>query len=186
MRTPGLRGSPRLGITDMNGRATVKLAAAIALALVAAGFAASRLTQFGHTGEEKSAVWFYSQKSGRLYPVSKDTVPPDDKRDASGVRAVVVCFDGQKDRTLRVAYLQTCGPALKTALDQVQAARASSRAPSAQPPPRESDFYQTNNLVKRLDDSQWYPADSPEGRKIMGEWRSWRGPEGQASRICLP
>ena len=53
-------------------------------------------------------------------------------------------------------------------------------------PPRDSDYVQTNSLVKGPDEAEWHSSNSLEGRRVMGEWRSWRGPDGQPPVVCVP
>lgn len=71
-------------------------------------------------------------------------------------------------------------------LDRLHAARSTGRVLPERVPSHDSDFFQTHDLVKRIEDQEWYPCVSPEGQKIMSEWRSWSGPVGQTSIVCLP
>ena len=105
-----------------------------------------------------------------------------------GVRAIVVAFRGEeKDAaTRRVAYLETYGQALKDALEKAKAARSSGKAVREAPPSRESELFRTNNLVRRVDETDWHVAGSPEGRRVMAEWRTWRAPDGREPVVCVP
>jgi hypothetical protein len=53
-------------------------------------------------------------------------------------------------------------------------------------PDRESDFFVTNTLVKTESEDQWHPLNSSDGRQIVNQWRSWRGPQGQTPAISVP
>ncbi len=92
------------------------------------------------------------------------TVPPDKGIGGSsgdGVRAVVVAFRAEQSdpHKWRIAYLETFTPELKDLLEKVQAARAAGRAFKGRIPARDSDYFQTNSLVKSLD---WrYAPDGP-------------------------
>ena len=168
-----------------------KLAVVAVLAVIATGFFISRLSRLRQSGEEGAKVWFYDQSAGRLYEAGVDTIPPDKGitgHAQDGVKAVVICFRAEQSdpRKRRVAYLETYGPELKALLEQVQAARRNGRTLKQQLPPRESLFFQTNNFVKRVEESEWHATSSPEGRKIMAEWRSWRGANGETPVVCVP
>ena len=169
----------------------LKVVAAVVLVGVAAGFAAARFRQFRQTGEEGATVWFYDQSAKRLYEAPRQSIPAQagvGGRGEGGVRAVVVCFRGEQadPHKRRIAYLETYAPALRELLERAQAARASGHVLGQRIPPRDSAFFQTNDLVKRPEESGWHAASSPEGQKIMAEWRSWRAPGGQTPVVCLP
>jgi hypothetical protein len=172
-------------------RTCLKLAVAVALAIVAVAFVSKRVGGFRKTGEEGAAIWFYDQSEKRLYEVPRDTIPPHKGiggPSGDGVRAVVVAFRSQQSdpSKRRIAYLETYTPGLKDLLEKVQAARASGQAFKGRIPARDSEYFQTNSLVKSLAETEWHPSSSPEGRRPMTEWRSWRGPDGQPPVVCVP
>jgi len=172
-------------------RTFLRFAVAVALAVVAMGFVSKRVGGFRRTGEEGATAWFYDQSEQRLYEVPRDTIPPHKGiggPSGDGVRAVVVAFRAEQDdpRKRRIAYLETCTPELKDLLEEVQAARASGQPLKGRMPLRDSDFFQTNTLVKGLEETEWHASSSPEGRKAMTAWRSWRGPDGQMPIVCVP
>ncbi len=174
-----------------HARTCLRLAAAAALVVMAVAFASKRVLAFRKTGEEGSTTWFYDQSEKRLYEVPRNTIPPHKGiggPSGDGVRAVVVAFRAeQRDaRERRIAYLETCTPELKDLLEKVQAARASGQTFKGRVPLRDSDFFQTNSLVKGLAETEWHASSSPEGRRAMTEWRSWRGPDGQPPVVCVP
>ena len=165
------------------------LTAVVAVAAVA--FVSKQVVGFRKTGEEGASVWFYDQSEKQLYEVPRDTIPPDKGIGGpagDGVRAVVVAFRAeQRDPgKRRIAYLETCTPELKDVLEKVKAARVSGQGFQGRIPTRDSDYFQTNSLVKTVEESGWHWSDSPEGRKVMAEWRSWRGPDGQQPVVCVP
>jgi hypothetical protein len=168
-----------------------KLAAAVALALVAVAVVSQRVGGCRKTGEEGAAVWFYDQSEKRLYEVPRDTIPPHKGiggRNGDGVRAVVVASRAEQSdpRRRRIAYLETCTPELKDLLDKVRAARASGQAFKGRIPARDSEYFRTNSLVKGPEESEWHASSSPAGRRVITEWRSWRGPDGQPPVVCVP
>ena len=172
-------------------KAILKLAAIVLPTLIVIAWAIHRTAGLRRTGDQNARVWFYDQSEKCLYPASPDILPPDrgvGGRKGDGVRAVVVTFRGHKNDAgnRRIAYLQTYSPELKNLLDRVCAARAAGHPFKDQIPTRDSDYFQTNTLVSRADHPTWHPACSTEGQRIMSEWRSWRGPDGQAPVLSTP
>jgi hypothetical protein len=168
-----------------------KLAAAVLLAAVAAGFVINRLNSARAAGDRDGQVWFYDESERRLYSVPNDTLPPHKGiggRKDDGVRAIAVAFRGNQSdpRKPRIAYLQTYTPELKALLERVRAARAARQPFNAGIPSRDSDYFQTNTLVRRPEEDRWHPSSSAEGLTIMSAWRSWRGPDGQPPVVCVP
>ena len=176
---------------DSRSRSVIKTLVVAALVVGAVGFAAARLHQFRHAGEEGASAWFYDESAKKLYAAPRDTVPPDkgiDRRTGDGVRAVVVRLGPKagEPANRRIAYLETYTPELKQCLERVRAAKAAGQPAAGRVPERESAYFQTNELVKRVEDAEWYSVASLEGRKIMSEWRAWRGVGGETPVVCLP
>ena len=167
----------------MSGQARLilKLCGAVVLAAVAIWYAGAGC---GQRGESGARVWFYDQYKKQLYSAPRDTIPPD----GHGVRAIVVAFRGEENDPAkrRVAYLETYGQPLKEALERAKAARNSGKVVKEAPPSRESELFRTNNLVRRVDETEWYVAGSPEGRRVMSAWRIWRAADGREPVVCLP
>ena len=169
----------------------LEVAAAVILAAAGVGLIASHLQAAWRSGEEGAKVWFYDQSERRLYEAPRDTVPPDKGiggPSGDGVRAVVVSFRPEQSdpHKRRIAYLETHTPALKQLLDRARTAHAAGRAFTERIPPRDSDYFRTNTLVKRVEETEWHLTGSPEGRAVMSEWQSWRGPDGQPPIVCVP
>lgn len=134
-------------------------------------------------------VWFYDESEKKLYLTPDTTIPPDKGIGGpagDGEKAVVVTFgkDWHDRGKWRIAYLQKYTPGLKKALEDVIIARAARRVFDGTIPSPLSTYFQTNTLVKRVDDRDWYPANSDEGRRILTEWRSWRGGDGSNPVVC--
>ena len=172
-------------------KAILKLTAVVLLLLVAVVWAGIELAGCRRAGDQEAAVWFYDQSEKRLYTALPDIPPPDKgvggKQD-DGVRAVVVAFRGAKSdsRNRRIAYLQTYTPELKSLLERVRAARVARRTFDGRIPSRDSDYFQTNTLVSRVEPPDWHSSSSPQGQRIMIEWRAWRGPDGQPPVMAVP
>lgn len=169
----------------------LKLAAAIALAIAAMAFVGKRIGGFRKTGEAAATTWFYDQSEKRLYEVPRDTIPPHKGiggLSGDGVRAVVVAFRAERSDPgkRRIAYLEMFTPELKDLLEKVQAARAYGQVFKGHIPARDSEFFLTNSLVKGPEEIEWHASNSPEGRRVMAEWKSWRGPDGQPPVVCAP
>ena len=161
------------------------------LIVLGMGFVVSRINGFRKEGEEGARIWFYDQSEKRLYEVPRDTIPPDKGIGGpagDGVRAVVITFPGEQSDPgkRRVAYLETFTPEFKELQERVRAARVSGRTFDGHVPARESDYFQTNSLVKLPEESEWHAISSPEGRRIISAWRSMSGPDGQHPLVCVP
>jgi hypothetical protein len=171
--------------------AGLKTAGVVLFTAAAIGLLVWRGLGWWHSGESGAGVWFYDLSEKKLYSVPGTTVPPHKGvggKSGDGVRAIVVSLGSEPNspRQRKVAYLETYTPELKSLLEQVLAARSSGKPSPVPVPPRDSSFFQTNTLVKRLEEPQWHTLSSPEGLKATTEWRSWRGPQGQAPTVCVP
>ena len=170
----------------MPARTLLKLVGLLLLVAGAVTLAVVRLSAFGQNGDTGARVWFYDESAKRLYAVPADTIPPHkgtSGRRSDGVRAVVVRVPGGKDR---IAYLETYSPELKALLEKVREAHAAKRPFTGQVPARDSDYFQTNALVRRVEEPTWHPSNSPEALAIVAEWRSWGGSGGIMPAISTP
>ena len=173
------------------GRDWSKTALVILLAVASGVFLFRQWRVAAQTGEAGASVWFYDQGEKRLYALPADTIPPHKGVGGAagdGVRAIVVAFRAEQANPAkrRIAYLETYSPELAQLLQRVQAARAAHRPYAGPIPSRDSDFFQTNTLVRGPDDPTWQAANTREAQRIMAEWRSWRGPDYQPLVVCVP
>jgi len=173
-----LKEQVKTGIT--NAIIAVLAASAIALGV-------SRVMHYRAGGEAGAKVWFYDQNAKRLYPAPRDLIPPDGHGDVK-VRAMVIGFQGLGNNVsqLKIAYLEKYSPELKALLERSVAAHAARDLFKEIIPSRGSAYFQDNFLAKRPGDSAWYAAGTEEARRLMAEWRDWRGPSGQAPIISVP
>lgn len=162
----------------MNRSNIFKLVLAVAL-LGGAGIMFARFLRQNDGITEKT--FFYDLSEKKLFATAREDIPPirglnDAEEDA--VRAVVIAPNGNaKDEGDRkVAYLEKYAPEFK---QQVEKARTG----QADPLPRNAR--NGFRFVKRVDDSEWYVASSPEGQKILNEWNI-AGPDGKFPVICVP
>ena len=102
----------------------------------------------------------------------------------AGVRAIVICTNGDPaDQGHRqIAYLEKYSPEIKQLFEEVRQARA-----AGHPAARSIDRSQIppNTLVRRLQDTDWHPLNTPEGKSIANEWNA-PGPDGRAPVVCSP
>lgn len=160
------------------------LAALTAAAIV---FLVVKVRDYRGGGEARVRVWFYDQSTARLYPAPRDLIPPDG-HDEARVRAMVIGFQGLGNGLgqIKIAYLEKYSPEFKALLERAAAAHAA-RLPFWEKVPSESSaYYQSNTVVKRLDEASWHTVGTPEARQIMAEWHSWRGPNGELPIISVP
>jgi hypothetical protein len=172
-------------------RSNLKFLAIVAVLITASVFLYGRARSLWTTGESGASVWFYDQSEKRLYPVPSGTIAPHKGiggQSGDGVRAVVVTFGGNRGQSpeQRIAYLETYAPELKQILEQVRAARDAHQPFKGPIPSRDSDFFQTNTMVKRPEDASWFPSNGSEGQRVISEWRDWRGPYGEPPAISVP
>jgi hypothetical protein len=156
---------------------------------IAAWFAVSSLRNSSRRSDPGTRAWFYDESEKKLSTMPVTTIPPDKGiggPSGDGEKAVVVTFgkDWHDRGEWRIAYLEKYTAGLKKNLEDLMIACAAHRIFDGSAPLRQSEYFQTNTLVKRQDDHDWYPANSDEGKKIITEWRSWRGPDGSQPVVC--
>src|SRR5271154_4477542 len=131
--------------------------------LILAGFgmagwlAVSSFRAASRGGDAGSRAWFYDESEKKLYTMPVTTMPPDKGIGGpsdDGEKAVVVTFGNNwHDRSKwRIAYLEKYTPELKKTLEEMIIARAAHRIFDGSVPSRQSEYFQTNTLVKRQDD----------------------------------
>lgn len=150
------------------------------LLLAIAGFQTWRWWHADRGASEQA--FFYDVSEQRLFAAPRNAVPPirginDARTDA--VRALVISTNANpKDRRSRkIAYLEMYSPELKQQMEAAQAAGTS--------PPMGRAAAQQHRFVRRLEDAQWFPMDSPEGERIVTEWTA-PGPNGITPVVCAP
>lgn len=156
-----------------------KLVLALVVLAVAGGLLWRFFTADGGVSER---AFFYDLSQQKLFTAPRTAVPPikgidDDQPDA--VRAVVISTNGNPaDKTSwTIAYLEMYAPDLKQQMEQAQATGGSPMMGRA--------LAQTQRLVRRLHDAQWFPLSTPEGERIVSEW-AIPGPNGITPVVCAP
>jgi hypothetical protein len=161
----------------------IKVTFGVAALVAASWLLVVQIERFLHRNPSANRVWFYDESEKKLYVMPDTTVPPDR---GIGDRAIVVEFPGNNGAPgeRKIAYLWKYTPELKQVLDKLLLARAAGKIFDGKIPSPESDYFKGNTLVKSVDETDWHPANTPEGRNIVNAWRSWRGADGGVPRIC--
>jgi hypothetical protein len=127
-------------------------------------------------------AFFYDLSRQKLFTGPRTAVPPikgtdDDKEDA--VRAVVISTNGNPadKKSWTIAYLEMYAPDLKKQMEEAQATGGSPRMGRA--------LAQTQRLVRRLHDTQWFALSTAEGERIVTEWAT-PGASGITPVVCTP
>ena len=107
--------------------------------------------------------WFYDLNTGKLFTVDKRLIPPTEapsgrlpKVEPAGVKACVLTYAYHQNQSNRfIGFLEKANPRAQAAgpIDANGGARQWGHA----------------RLIRRLEDSEWVEADSPEGREILEE-----------------
>jgi hypothetical protein len=105
-------------------------------------------------------AWFYDLNTGRLFTADAGLVPPTkspsgplpDGR-AAGVKAYVLSYASEPTESDRfIGFLETRCPGSGDDSSEGGASK-----------------WASGKLIKRVEDANWVPADSPWGRRIMAE-----------------
>lgn len=152
----------------------------LAAILMVVALAALGRTLFFKSARPKNMVYFYNEKTKTLFAASDQLLPPidTDSGPGTGVRAYVFTAGDPKDESKRViAYLEKMTP---EARDAATADLKTNTAPLG----FIMQHYQNSMLVRRPDDSIWYPRHSPQGQSVMKAGREATGVSRPA--LCLP
>ena len=157
--------------------------AKLIVALVMFSIAGVLLWRFLHERNDVSEkAFFYDLSKQKLFAGPRTGVPPikgiDDAQE-DAVRAVVISTSGTPDAkaSWTIAYLEMYSPELKRQMEEAQTTGSS--------PAMGRALAQSQRLVRRLGDSQWFPLSSPEGERIVTEWAR-PGPNGKVPVVCAP
>src|SRR5947199_7207856 len=152
--------------------------------VLAVGLLGGAALMFGRFLRSKNVIveetFFYDMSEKKLFAASRELLPPIrglKGNDENAVRAVVISNGNPRDKAnQKIAYLEKYAPELKQHLEKV-------REGKAEPLPRGArDSFR---FVKRVNDAEWRPVNSPEGEKILAEWNV-PGPDGKFPIVCVP
>jgi hypothetical protein len=136
--------------------------------------------------EPENMAYFYDLSERKLFAAPRTSIPPirglnDSVEDA--VRAIVISTNGKANdpAARKIAYLEMYSPQLKLQFEGMRAASSSNLSGIA----IGHGSAQAHILVRRVEDSQWYSAASPEAQRIMTEWQR-PADDGKVPAICLP
>ena len=158
---------------------TIKIVAAVALL----GVATLLVVRYVRQGDGiTDKAFFYDVSERKIFTASRTAVPPirginDSQED--GMRAVVISVSGDPaDKSSRkVAYLEKYSPELKR---QMEAAQATGQSPQLG---RIEAL--AHRFVRRPEDAEWFPMNSPEAERIVTDWAT-PGPGGVTPVVCTP
>ena len=132
-------------------------------------------------------AFFYDLQEKKLFIAPQGSIPPIDGIDGAagaGVRAVVVSptGDASDKKNRQIAYLEEYTPELKTLFEEVHKARLEGRSEEGRIDRKD---VAANTLVRRVQDTEWQPIGSPQGKIIVNEWNT-PGPDGRMPVVCSP
>jgi len=115
---------------------------------------------------EHKKEWFYDLNTGRLFTAEKGLAPPIDAPSGplpdgspAGVRAYVLSYVDEPNEAERfIAFIETSNP---------QAGNNASERPGPKLSP--AMRWGRGKLLRRLQDKQWVPGDSPYGQAIFSQ-----------------
>lgn len=167
----------------VNKQTTLKAGAAVVLLAVAAFFF---VKFYRNQREPEGLAYFYDLSERKLFVAPRTAVPPirginDEELD--GMRAVVISISGDpKDKqNQKIAYLEKYSPELKQQFERMRDSAAGKEAATN----IGRGQAQAHIFVRRVNESDWHPANSPEAEKIMTEWLTI-GVNGKTPAVCIP
>ena len=159
------------------------------LILAALLLAGSLFFWFRWLGQDRGGTeraFFYDLSEQQLFTAPRTAVPPirginDDEED--GMRAVVVATGGnpRDPAQRRIAYLERYSETLKRQF----LARRGEGPMAAGEAGIGRIAAQSHIFVRRIDQTEWYAVNTPEGERIMTEWQK-PGADGTVPVVCVP
>lgn len=142
---------------------------ALKVLLASAAIAASiTLLLWSRRADDPPGAMFYDLSEKRLYSASRDAFAPIEGvggEAGDGVEAIVVRCEQCPPEQHRVAYLQTHSADFKQRHD---AAKAAGGAPIAE---LTREYIAANTLVRSVDGAEWFATSTPEGSRIVRDWK---------------
>ena len=140
------------------------------------------IQNFKNRNDGQTRTFFYDVSEKKIFAAPSTLVPPikglnDAEEDA--FRAVVISTNNRPHdkKTWKVAYLEKYSDELKRQFESAQHSGGSPQMGRAEG--------QSHRFVRRVDDAQWHPMNSPEAGVILNEWLT-AGPNGGEATICTP
>jgi hypothetical protein len=163
----------------MDKSSVIKLTVAAAALTVAIVLFVQFLRGDGGVTEK---TFFYDLSEKKLFAGPRNAVPPirglnDATEDA--VRAVVISTNANPadKKSWKIAYLEKYTPELKRQIEEAKRAGTS--------PEMGRGAAQAHRLVRRLEQTEWFPMTTPEGEQIATEWAT-PGSNGITPVVCVP
>jgi len=118
------------------------------------------------TVQHTDKQWFYDLNTDKLFIADKNLIPPIEAPSGplpngqpAGVRAYVLTYASKANESKRfIAFLETANPDVENASPGSTDTKAGG-----------AGRWGHGKLIRRLEDEQWVPADSTDGRAILEE-----------------
>ena len=132
--------------------------------------------------QEVGKDWFYDLNTGKLFVAKSGEIPPLEAPSGplpngqpAGVRAYVFSFSYEPNESNRfIGFLEIHDPNAEK-----------QRPKSAKSTARGAERWGQGRLIRRVNDKQWYPANSSEGQRILEELFT-PNKQGQTANYCPP
>jgi hypothetical protein len=136
---------------------------------------------------QNGSAYFYDLQEKKLFVAPQGSIPPINGINGvagAGVRAIVVSptGDASDKKNRQIAYLEEYTPELKELFEEVHKARLEGRSEEGRINRKD---VAPNTLVRRVQDNDWQPINSPQGKIIANEWNT-PGPDGRMPVVCSP
>ena len=130
---------------------------------------------------ESEKAWLYDVTAGKLFVAGSDEAVPIKSPygpladgNAAGVRAYVFSYKTEPNEAERfIGFLEKPDPNAGQFEQEKWAVRSGWKT------------WGRGKLIRSVDDEQWYPADSFEGRRIIS-WLTWADPNGRRAIYIKP
>jgi len=132
--------------------------------------------------EEYDKEWFYDLNTGKLFAAKSEAAVPIEAPSGelpqggpAGVRAYVFSYsDEPNERNRFIGFLEIPDPNAKD--DKLLSLESTATG---------AELWGQGRLIRRVEDEQWVPANSTEGRAILGEL-FYPNAKGEIANYCSP
>ncbi|MHC4571904.1 MAG: hypothetical protein ACYS0C_07495 [Planctomycetota bacterium] len=132
--------------------------------------------------EEYDKEWFYDLNAGELFVAESDLVAPIEAPSGplanggpAGVRAYVFSYSEEpNERNRFIGFLEIPDPNAKD--DKLLSLESTATG---------AELWGQGRLIRRVEDERWVPANSDEGRAILGEL-FYPNAKGEIAHYCPP
>ena len=142
---------------------------------------------FSRDKAQTGSVYFYDLQEQKLFTAPQGSIPPIagiKGAPMASVRAIVISASGDPSdkKHFQIAYLEKYTPEIKALFEEVHQARKEGRSEEGLINRKE---VVSNTLVRRPQDTEWQPLNSPQGKQIAEEW-NMPDADGRLPVVCSP